>query len=211
MKVIFKILNVLQVTSKTSEKEKIPANVKNLKIPHHVLGRNIENPVDDRFSNGRVPPKPRLGVKIPYRNLTSQIVSKQEIENVILERARQKNAAHDPPVGGDVFFTKKLTQRLAKKIAPNKSSDESGRQKKVENRTPVAVTGTPVKDTIKDNSDLIAILEGSEEEWSDTSAVPNAQKNKTTMTTAEEKEREKQIALKQLEQLPQRREEVSSS
>lgn len=169
------------------------------------MGRNIENPVDDRFSNGRVPPKPRLGVKIPYRNLTSQIVSKQEIENVILERARQKNAAHDPPAGGDVFFTKKLTQRLARKIAPNKSPDESGRQSEIENRTPATAAATPSKDTIKDNSDLIAILEGNEEECVDTPTTSNLQQNITPSTTPEDKEREKQIALKQLEQLPPRR------
>lgn len=184
------------------EAQKSPINVKSMKIPHHVLGRNMSNPVDDRFSNGRVPPKPRLGVKIPYRNLTSQIVSKQEIENVIMERARQRNAAHDPPAGGDVFFTKKLTQRLAKKIAPPKTTQGSTKQADV---AAVASTSKSTKDSIKDNSDLIAILEGNEEEWSDVpSSASSTQKNKPAPVD-EEKEREKQIALKQLEQLPQRR------
>lgn len=199
----------LQVEGKTPpRKERSSTNVKSMKIPkipHHVLGRNMENPVEDCFSNGRVPPKPRLGVKIPYRNLTSQMVSKQEIENVILERARLKNAAHDPPAGGDVFFTKKLTQRLAKKIAPSKSADESDRETEVENRALATAGSAPAKGSIKDNSDLIAILEGSEEEWSEPASMSNALRNKTPVISDEEKEREKQIALKQLEQLPQRR------
>lgn len=186
----------MQQEDEEIKKEDKPVDVKKLKIPHHVLGRNIENPVNDLFSNGRVPPKPRLGVKIPYRNLTSQIVSKQEIENVIMERARQKNSSNDPPAGGDVFFTKKLTQRLAKKIAPGeKKKEETSKKEKPKQAT-----------TIADANDLIAILEGDDEEENQPSSSLLRKKSQKTPEEEEiDREREKQIALKQLEQLPQRR------
>lgn len=100
---------------------------KPLNIPCHVLGRSIENPLEDPVKNGKVLLKPRLGVKIPYRNLTSQIVSKQEIAEEIMERSRLRQSTAEPPVGGDVFFAKKLTQRLAKKLVP--SSKPSSKSK----------------------------------------------------------------------------------
>lgn len=188
---------------KPSEEEKkrnreiLSQAVKTLKIPHHVLGRNIENPVDDLFSNGRVPPKPRLGVKIPYRNLTSQIVSKQEIENVIIERARQKSNL-EPPAKGDVFFTRKLTQRLAKKIVPSEKKDE-----------PPVQPSTSNDSSIKDNSDLLAILEGDDDVDDPKEAIPIVPEkiDAKSIKPGEpiDKEREREIALKQLEQLPQRR------
>lgn len=54
-------------TSPQTTAPKKPVSLSKMKIPHHVLGTNIEKPVRDLCSNGRVPPKPRLGVKIPYR------------------------------------------------------------------------------------------------------------------------------------------------
>lgn len=57
-------------------------------IPLHILGHDVNKPVDDA-TNGKAP-KPRLGVKVPYRNLTSQMVSRQEIENEIMERGKKR-------------------------------------------------------------------------------------------------------------------------
>lgn len=190
--------------SEDKEKQKKSIALEKIKIPHHVLGTNIEKPVRDLCSNGRVPPKPRLGVKIPYRNLTSQIVSKQEIEQVILDRARAKR--QQPPQGGDLFFTKKLTQRLARKIIPEekKKAAELEEQKKKEleekeklKKEQQTTTGKPEQD----NADLLAILEGDADDITD---IPgNDDKSKDDF--AEIKEWEKEVALKQLEQLPQRR------
>lgn len=185
-------------------------------IPSHILGRSIDNPVIDTFRNGRVPPKPRLGVKIPYKNLTSQIVSKDEIAQEILERQKKKNAQSGQTVP-EMLFAKKLTQRLAKKIAP---TDE-----------PVSVSEEVVatcnKDETINNSDLLAILEGDGEDSdlkrpvdaeqqvtvkvttskseTDLNAKPDTvvktiehKKQKTPMSKVAERE----LALKQLKELP---------
>jgi len=81
-------------------------------VPSHILGRRIDNPAVDPFRNGKVPPKPRLGVKIPYRNLTSQIVSKQDITNEIVNRGRQKFLNENKKTFAG------LQAQLAKKMAP---------------------------------------------------------------------------------------------
>lgn len=182
------------------KKQKKPSTcLEKMKIPHHVLGTNIEKPVRDLCSNGRVPPKPRLGVKIPYRNLTSQIVSKQEIEKVILDRARAKQ--QQPPAGGDLFFTKRLTQRLARKIIPEekRKAAELEQQKKKEMETVEQATGgvKPAQD-----ADLLAILEGDADDLAD---VPLAERGKSKDESAEMKEWRRDVALKQLEQMPPRR------
>lgn len=189
---------------KIKEKQKKPTNLEKIKIPHHVLGTNIEKPVRDLCSNGRVPPKPRLGVKIPYRNLTSQIVSKQEIEQVILDRARAKQ--QQPPVGGDLFFTKKLTQRLARKIIPEekKKMAEMELQKKkqleVEEKKKSEEQGSSSGKPAQD-ADLLAILEGDADDIGDVSGESNKSKD----VAAEIREWEREVALKQLEQMPPRR------
>lgn len=87
-------------------------------IPPHLMGRDVNNPIDDVIGTGRKVPKPRLGVKVPYRNLTSQIVTQDEIAQEIFERSHKKYPYLDCPEGGDVFFAKKLTHRLANRIVP---------------------------------------------------------------------------------------------
>lgn len=81
-------------------------------VPMHVIGTNVAKPLEN-VPNGKAVPKPRLGVKVPYRNLTSQIVSKDEIEQEVFERSRQKEAA----AKGQVNFARSLTHRLARKLA----------------------------------------------------------------------------------------------
>lgn len=184
-----------------TEKQKAPVALEKIKIPHHVLGTNIEKPVRDLCSNGRVPPKPRLGVKIPYRNLTSQIVSKQEIEKVILDRARAKQ--QQPPAGGDLFFTKKLTQRLARKIIPEerKKAAELEEQKRKELEEEKKQRKHTELKSEQDNADLLAILEGDADDITDVAGSSN----KCKEDIAEIKQWEKEVALKQLQEMPQRR------
>lgn len=101
-------------------------------IPPHLMGRDLNNPAQDMVGTGRRVQKPRLGVKVPYRNLTSQIVSQDEIAQEILERSLRKYSYTDVPEGGDVFFAMKLTHRLANKI--NVSNDSTDRiEKKADN------------------------------------------------------------------------------
>ncbi|KAI4471172.1 32-trans-enoyl-coa isomerase-related [Holotrichia oblita] len=180
-------------------------------IPSHILGRSIDNPVIDTFRNGRVPPKPRLGVKIPYKNLTSQIVSKDEIAQEILERQKKKNAQSGQTVP-EMLFAKKLTQRLAKKIAPTDDPISVSEE----------IVATCNRDETINNSDLLAILEGDGED-SDVKRAVDAEvvstsksetaldsKSDTIIKTIEQKKQkapmsktiERELALKQLKELP---------
>lgn len=182
-------------------------------IPSHILGRNIENPVIDTFRNGKIPPKPRLGVKIPYKNLTSQIVSKDEIAKEILDRQKQKYKQAGQTTR-EILFTQRLTQRLAKKIAPTSASSNSSE-----------LTHVKTKDEAINNSDLLAILEGDGEDSEtkriqeskmitasnvDSPGAANTNQNVLPKTDAERKAKaapmskmaEREIALKQLNELP---------
>lgn len=59
-------------------------------LPPHLLGRTVDNPSSD-IPPGRRTQKPRLGVRVPYRNLTSQIVTQNEIAQEIFERTAKKH------------------------------------------------------------------------------------------------------------------------
>lgn len=132
-------------------------------IPMHVLGHDINKPVEP-IVNGRAIPKPRLGVKVPYRNLTSQMISKAEIEQEIMERGRLKLEQNR----GDVKLARNLTQRLAKKIAPvadidkNISNVSDGKANVAEEKKNGAVDQS--HSSIQNDSDSLAILEGDEDD-----------------------------------------------
>lgn len=83
-------------------------------IPPHMVGHPIDKPDQDAV-NGKAL-KPRLGVKIPYRKLASQIVSTSELQNHIVERARLKEEARTESDKTNLF-TKKLTHRLAQSLS----------------------------------------------------------------------------------------------
>ncbi|KAF4524914.1 hypothetical protein B566_EDAN013663, partial [Ephemera danica] len=76
--------------------------------------------------SGRKVQRPRLGVRVPYRNLTSQIVTQDEIAQEILQRSLRKNNAPTNAEVKDVFFAMKLTQRLANRLttSPGKAEEE---------------------------------------------------------------------------------------
>ena len=145
-------------------------------IPPHLMGRNVNNPTEDMIGSGRKLQKPRLGVRVPYRNLTSQIVTQDEIAQELLERSLKKHPVHDTPEGGDLFFTMKLTQRLANRLSPSAavSSGISGHdieaiagksgqfQQSVDTNCilPPGYPLVPESTAIPDHGDLLAILEG---------------------------------------------------
>lgn len=110
------------VTEPNSVKKEPPKKRKGRKpvdhIPLHVLGRDISAPVDP-IPNGKNTPKPRLGVKVPYRNLTSQIVSKEDIQKEIMERSRMREEKIARSKG-QMMFARRLTQRLAIKLGAHK-------------------------------------------------------------------------------------------
>lgn len=208
------------------------SNVKDerhVNIPCHVLGRTIDNPQEDLVRNGRTPPKPRLGVKVPYRNLTSQIVSKQDIANELIERVSKRNPQPDLPLGGDIFFAQKLTQRLANKLAKKdklKPNNEKNDVTVTSSTSKETVSTSDTNKTISDNSDLLAILEGDvdvdwakevrnreetcvEKETVAPAVVSKSPKLESPLIQTRQSikkiidpETEREIALKQLEEIP---------
>lgn len=202
-------VTVVSEMDQTSQEGTKPAKGKEKPaIPSHILGRHINNPVIDTFRNGKVPPKPRLGVKIPYKNLTSQIVSKDEIAKEILDRRNQKYKRSGQTTR-EMLFAQKITQRLVKKIAPSDNSSTPVKKNKHEEAI--------------DNSDLLAILEGDIEECEFGSDNKLASTSKPTDGKVESKVSqnikqtssakgetkkpmsksiEREIALKQLQELP---------
>ncbi|XP_060521083.1 uncharacterized protein LOC132698805 isoform X2 [Cylas formicarius] len=174
-------------------------------IPMHVLGHDISKPVENVL-NGKSP-KPRLGVKVPYRNLTSQIVSKEEIEKEIVERGRKRQEQYK----SQQTFAKRLSSKLARKLTGFAGNDEvPDTSAKATGSTPTQVNTTPKpKEALKrvesektdqDNLDLLAILEGD----GDDSIVLPKPVLKVTPATDETnlKNLEREIALRQLQELP---------
>lgn len=176
----------------------LPLPTPNYSIPPNLMGRNVENPSDDLITRGRKPLKPRLGVKVPYRNLTSQIVTQDELAQELLERSLKKYPVHDTPEGGDIFFAIKLTQRLANHIVPSASSSSGGTAAQPTDTLPktdlshktdntVNEKNTSVHDqkVIADDKELLAILEGDvDPNWiPEIKATPQCQQQKTVPST----------------------------
>jgi chromodomain protein Y len=162
-------------------------------IPLHVLGRDITKPTEGVSNGGRTMPKPRLGVKVPYRNLTSQIVSKEEIEKEIMERFKLKQE-QNATTSADILFARKLTQRLAKKLIPSDKEKTVPKPEpggSVENNKPNIAASE-----IKNNSDLIAILEGDGDDIDLAKEAREIEKKEAARNS------EKEIALQQLKELP---------
>lgn len=144
-------------------------------IPPHLMGRNVNNPTEDMIGSGRKLQKPRLGVRVPYRNLTSQIVTQDEIAQELLERSLKKHPVHDTPEGGDLFFTMKLTQRLANRLSPSAAvssgisghdieavAGKSGQFQQNADTNCILPSGYPLvpeSTAIPEHGDLLAILE----------------------------------------------------
>lgn len=183
-------------------------------IPLHILGHNVTKPVDSAV-NGKSAPKPRLGVKVPYRNLTSQIVSKAEIEQEIMDRNKKKESKESA-------VARHLSARITKKFVPPSSdplavtesdiSAKASAKKTPVEKTPAAEDDTTEEsskdkqtDSIENNSDLLAILEGndvSEEVTLPLGPVASRESTESTPDESSLKNLEREIALQQLHDLP---------
>lgn len=166
------------------------------------------------------------------RHLTSQIASPAEVTEVLKERFREKQKSVDTPRGPDIFFVKKLTQRLSSKLAggpvnpvpkliplpqqtasPNSSSSSETAQSALDNcdkKTAAGNTTTEAgKDSNSDNKELLAILEGDiDPDWSILKPPVLAEENKTPEQSEQSNPPkldplvERELALKQLLELP---------
>ncbi|CAH1973106.1 unnamed protein product [Acanthoscelides obtectus] len=164
-------------------------------MPLHLVGHSITKPGENQL-NGKPIPKPRLGVKVPYWNLSSQMLSKAEIEKEILERSKVKQEQ-----ASSANFARSLTQRLFKKIADNDKpdGDEEDTKTEMEDNSKPKIDAPSENSKIKDDCDLLAILEG------DDADMPELTKEKTSVPQVDEanlKALEREIALQQLEELP---------
>lgn len=166
------------------------------------------------------------------RHLTSQIASPAEVTEVLKERFREKQKNVDTPRGPDIFFVKKLTQRLSNKLAggpvnpipkliplsqqtassnssPSVQSTPGNCDKKMSAGNAPTETG---KDGNSDNKELLAILEGDiDPDWSILKPPVLTEENKTPSNVEHSEQSnppkldplvERELALKQLLELP---------
>ncbi|KAL3285125.1 hypothetical protein HHI36_019249 [Cryptolaemus montrouzieri] len=131
---------VQEVPAKPGKQPKPKGRKPSGNIPLHILGHNIDKPVQE-VPNGKPILKPRLGVKIPYRNLSSQIVSNTELQQQIVERARQKQESQ-MQVDNSTTFAKKLTHRLAQSLSGLGKVGSSKRQNNLSERDSKIIAAT---------------------------------------------------------------------
>lgn len=156
------------------------------------------------------------------RNLTSQIASPAEVTEALKERLREKQKIVEAPPGPDIFFVKKLTQRLSSKLAGSPASSlpaliplpQSATQssahcdKKSIDNTSASVN----KESSSDNKELLAILEGDvDPDWSNLKPPTLTEEAKNPINVDHSGHNtppkldpliERELALKQLLELP---------
>ncbi|XP_053980332.1 uncharacterized protein LOC128877226 isoform X1 [Hylaeus volcanicus] len=154
------------------------------------------------------------------RNLKSQIASPAEVTEALKERFREKQKIIEAPPEPDIFFVKKLTQRLSSKLAggpinslpaliplpqPTTPSFAQSNKKSTEN-----VNTETTKESSSDNKELLAILEGDvDPDWSNLKPPTLTEERKDPVEQPGHNTPpkldpliERELALKQLLELP---------
>ncbi|XP_035720417.1 putative leucine-rich repeat-containing protein DDB_G0290503 [Vespa mandarinia] len=184
------------------------------------LGKSTRNVTQDSVSHQTVQCNATT-VKNRNRHLTSQIVSPAEVTEVLKERLREKQKIVEAPRGPDIFFVKKITQRLSSKLAGGSISSmpaliplphpvqpaDNFNKKDTENNS---VQST--KEGNSDNKELLAILEGDvDPDWSNLKPPTLIDEGKTSVNIEHNElssppkldpSVERELALKQLLELP---------
>ncbi|XP_075226060.1 uncharacterized protein LOC142327096 [Lycorma delicatula] len=179
-------------------------------IPPNVMGHDINISVTgDVTGTGKRVLKPRLGVKVPYRNLTSQIVTQDEIAQEILERSLKKYTYQNFE-SSDLFFTMKLTNNFPSRIpSPSTATATATVASAAVSQSIKAESSQNESSPIMDNKELLAILDGSPDtSWEATSVGKKNVRQETKHTNLSSPykfikmypELEKELALKQLEE-----------
>ncbi|EGI60328.1 Chromodomain Y-like protein [Acromyrmex echinatior] len=144
------------------------------------------------------------------RHLTSQIASPAEVTEVLKERFREKQKSVETSRGPDIFFVKKLTQRLSSKLGgstvnpipkliplpqqtassnPLPSSVVSSASENCDKKEAENTTTEAGKDSNSDNKELLAILEGDiDPDWSILKPPVLTEESKTASNTMEHSE-----------------------
>ncbi|XP_043274181.1 microtubule-associated protein futsch isoform X2 [Venturia canescens] len=156
------------------------------------------------------PLAPRPGVKVPGILLTSPIVSKSAVSKVLKERIREQQKEFDSPTKPDLFFVKKITQRLSHKLAAASAAQVPGLLPIPQISKSSSTTSEVKKTTSNVDKELLAILEGDvDPDWSNLK-VPNSVVEEAKSGAAAERNTstkldpviEREMALKQLLELP---------
>ncbi|XP_015608329.1 uncharacterized protein LOC107274086 isoform X2 [Cephus cinctus] len=206
-----------------TETKNIPNKEALNKIPQQVHGNLSKRLLQDKqvLLKNKVS-TPKAGVKLLGRPLTSQIASTAEVTEVLKERLREKQKNLEMPQRPDIFFVKKLTQRLSSKLSASSANplprliplpQKAACPNDEVCETKIATTSTtPDKSKTgnTDNKELLAILEGDvDPDWSNLKPPVLIAEDKPTSTKAHHNTPpkldpliERELALKQLLELP---------
>lgn len=173
------------------------------------FGRSTRNQTS---SQAKIPP-----IFNRSRHLVSQIASTAEVAEAVKERFREKQKIIETPPGPDIFFVKKLTQRLSSKLGggpisslpaliplPQSTTQSSHCEKKVTDNTKTDTN----KESSSDNKELLAILEGDvDPDWSNLKPPALTVEEKKAENADDTSSKldplvERELALKQLLELP---------
>ncbi|XP_043497629.1 uncharacterized protein LOC122521185 [Polistes fuscatus] len=209
----------------TSQETSVASSITQEKLTHSLpqnLGKSARNVTQDSVLSHQAVQSNVAPIKNRNRHLTSQIVSPAEVTEVLKERLREKQKNVEAPSGPDIFFVKKITQRLSSKLAggsissmpaliplphpPQLPSDSFGK-KNTEN-----ISAQSPKEGSSDNKELLAILEGDvDPDWSNLKPPvlidegrnsANIINNELNSPPKLDPSVERELALKQLLELP---------
>ncbi|XP_029157834.1 microtubule-associated protein futsch-like [Nylanderia fulva] len=183
--------NIKHSTERTENQKKNKVINQDAAVPLNRSGKN--SPIIAKSSRSALNKTPQSHVttslpKNRSRHLTSQIASPAEVTEVLKERLREKQkTVVDTPRGPDIFFVKKITQRLSNKLAGSSvnpvpgliplpqqttpsSSPSAASQSMIDNcdkKVANATAETSKDGSNSDNKELLAILEGDvDPDWS---------------------------------------------
>lgn len=216
-----------QKKNKEINQDAVPLNRSEKNSPASKSPQNVETRAFNKTSQSHIAtslPKNRS------RHLTSQIASPAEVTEVLKERLREKQkTVVDTPRGPDIFFVKKLTQRLSNKLAgssvnpvpgliplPQQTTPSSAPSQSTVDNYDKKITNAPAetsKDGNSDNKELLAILEGDvDPDWSILKPPTLTEEGKTPPNVESQSNHsappkldplvERELALKQLLELP---------
>ncbi|XP_072765239.1 uncharacterized protein [Anoplolepis gracilipes] len=216
-----------QKKNKAINQDAVPLNRNEKSSPALAAGKSSKS-VETRALN-----KSHIATSLPKnraRHLISQIASPAEVTEVLKERFREKQkTVVDTPRGPDIFFVKKLTQRLSNKLAGSSVNPVPGliplttpssppsisSQSTVDNcdKKIANTTAETSKDGNSDNKELLAILEGDvDPDWSILKPPTLTEEGKTLPNVESQSDHssppkldplvERELALKQLLELP---------
>ncbi|XP_078040344.1 uncharacterized protein LOC144471791 isoform X2 [Augochlora pura] len=170
----------------------------------------------------QTPSQPKVG---PLVNRSRILPSQAEVTEVLKERFREKQKLVETPPGPDIFFVKKLTQRLSSKLGgspisplpaliplPTVTSTPLEKKTMDNTETNKEIIMETSRESSSDNKELLAILEGDvDPDWSNLKPPTLTEEGKGPVDIEESGHNtppkldplvERELALKQLLELP---------